>query len=405
MIFALMLPLLLVNFISIYIDYKIKSPFFSFSSATLLVFTLPNIGYSLLGKEYSTDTILIVTLCGTLFLLSYSILRLGFTYLINKRISQININNSDDDISIQIKISAVCLVIFLLISMYGFNFSIKSMMISSWSEWREQASYIDLLGGFLFFIGSSLTLMIIKYDRKKYIPLILIITLYVVFVLKTRNYLVTLFGPAIIYYILHKKINCRFVLTGLLLIGVFFMLYSAARDIRHIGSIEKISHYNGEFEFDRGEFELVKTLYFFVEKGGVDDETPFPTILRLSLLPIPSVILPFEKPKELSHILWNEKMGVMGVSGSLHVTAIGDSILNQKYVGWLFFSLLYAMLFTCLDLLLRKFRFGFILFGVFSVVGFYMARGAVYNGFIILLITGFIFTLFSLIFRMKIIRR
>ncbi|WP_214680164.1 hypothetical protein, partial [Escherichia coli] len=113
---------------------KIKSPFFSFSSATLLVFTLPNIGYSLLGKEYSTDTILIVTLCGTLFLLSYSILRLAFTYLINKRISQININNSDDDISIQIKISAVCLVIFLLISMYGFNFSIKSMMISSWSE-------------------------------------------------------------------------------------------------------------------------------------------------------------------------------------------------------------------------------------------------------------------------------
>ncbi|HFT1118422.1 TPA: hypothetical protein ACH27H_005096, partial [Escherichia coli] len=79
MIFALMLPLLLVNFISIYIDYKIKSPFFSFSSATLLVFTLPNIGYSLLGKEYSTDTILIVTLCGTLFLLSYSILRLAFT--------------------------------------------------------------------------------------------------------------------------------------------------------------------------------------------------------------------------------------------------------------------------------------------------------------------------------------
>ncbi|WP_407239391.1 hypothetical protein [Escherichia coli] len=148
MIFALMLPLLLVNFISIYIDYKIKSPFFSFSSATLLVFTLPNIGYSLLGKEYSTDTILIVTLCGTLFLLSYSILRLAFTYLINKRISQININNSDDDISIQIKISAVCPVIFLLISMYGFNFSIKSMMISSWSEWREQASYIDLLGGF-----------------------------------------------------------------------------------------------------------------------------------------------------------------------------------------------------------------------------------------------------------------
>ncbi len=99
------------------------------------------------------------------------------------------------------------------------------------------------------------------------------------------------------------------------------------------------------------------------------------------------------------------KNGCYGVSGSLHVTAIGDSILNQKYVGWLFFSLLYAMLFTCLDLLLRKFRFGFILFGVFSVVGFYMARGAVYNGFIILLITGFIFTLFSLIFRMKIIRR
>ena len=68
-----------------------------------------------------------------------------------------------------------------------------------------------------------------------------------------------------IFHILHKKINCRFVLTGLLLIGVFFMLYSAARDIRHIGSIEKISHSNDEFEFDRGEFELVKTLYFFVE--------------------------------------------------------------------------------------------------------------------------------------------
>lgn len=403
-IVIVMLPLLIANLLSILIDYKLKSPFITFSSALLFVFTLPNIVYILLGDGYSSVTTFSVTIYGVLFLLSYAFARLGINFFLYGKLVPVNLYESAVGISRQIKISACCTLVFLLISMYSFGFSLNSMLSSSWSEWREQSDYLQLVGSFLFFIGASLTLLVVKYKAFKYVPLIIFTTIYVVAVLKTRNYLVTLFSPAIIYYIINKKFNLRSSIIGVLLVATVFALYSGARNIRHMGSINDISNSGFEFKFDSGEFELINTLYYFVEKGGVNNAIPHSTLIRISLLAIPESILPFEKPRDLSHILWDEKTGVLGVSGSLHVTAIGDSMLNSQYLGWFLYSLLYAVLFSFLDVILRREKLGFLWFGVFSVVGLYMARGAVYNGFVIVLITGFILCFFSLVARIKMVR-
>lgn len=390
---------LLINLALVYFDLKIKSVFSSFSLATLAVFSFPHFILSCFDEKFSEATYQYVTLHATLFFVALIFIRLLLT---NSLMVRKNNDIFDDDankIEIQFRISFILLCLFLVLSFSTFDFSLSKAMSYSWNDFRESSSNLSLLGSFLLYSGSSVFLLSFKTKSKFGWLAIIFALIYIVMILKTRNFLVAIFAPMIIYFLIYTRWTVKKFVVGVLLGATFMTLYSGARNIRHLGSIDDIGTISKiEFKVDSGEFELIETLYYFVEKGGVKLDYNNVTLIRLLTIPFPSSIIPLDKPKELSHILWDQKTGLTNVSGSLHPTVIGDSILNSFYIGSLLYGFLYGMLFLVLDRVITYSNSRILFFGLFCTVAFYIARGAVYNGVVILLVSSFFILFFGFLF-------
>lgn len=377
---------LILNLVLIYFDLRVKSLFISFSLPILIVFSLPHFIYSISNNTYLDSTYLYVTVHACIFLSVYFIIRISLRHLANVKVSCSPLDDEEKYSTQQFNISLIFILVFIFISLSSFNFSLHNILISTWSESRNSSSGLDLLGSLFLYAGSSFALLVFKRRSLVGLSILFFLALYIVLALKTRNFLVALMVPVIIHFIIYTKWNVKKFIIGFLIISTVFLLYSGARNVRHIGSIDNIELSSGQLKIDTGEFELVNTLYYFVEKDGVNLDYDNVTLIRILSLPIPQTILPFERSKELSHILWDQKIGVKGVSGSLHATVIGDSILNSYYFGSILYGFLYAVIFFILEQSLRNTKFKVLNFGLFCTVSFYLARGAVYNGFIILIV-------------------
>ncbi|EGQ9096425.1 oligosaccharide repeat unit polymerase [Vibrio alginolyticus] len=390
-----LMPVIL-NLAIIYFDLKIKSVFVSFSIATFIVFSLPNFFSVIFGGDYSEYTYQYVTAHGTVFLAVFLITRLVLFHAFGLGYRRGCISSSEENIRLQFFISFSFSLIFLFSSLSVFDFSLNKLMSLSWSDYRDSGSFISLLGSFFLYAGSSFFLLSLKKKSTYGLVCVFILLIYIVLVLKTRNYLIAIVSPFIIYFLLYTRWNFKKLISSFLIFFTFFSLYSGARNIRHLGSISEINSFEEiNISFDSGEFELINTLYYFVEKNGVELEYNNVTLIRLLLLPFPSSILPFNKPKELSYILWDQKMGITGVSGSLHPTVVGDSILNSFYFGSLIYGVLYSILFFLLDKFVYISKYNFLWFGLFCTTSFYIARGAVYNGIVIIAVGSLLILIFG----------
>lgn len=388
---------LLINLALVYFDLKIKSVFSSFSLATLAVFSFPHFILSCFDEKFSEATYQYVTLHATIFFVTLVFIRLLLTNSLMVRGNSDIFDDDESKIEIQFRISFILLSLFLVLSFSTFDFSFSKAMSYSWNDFRESSSKLSLLGSFFLYAGSSVFLLSFKTKSKFGWLAIIVALIYIVIILKTRNFLVAIFIPMIIYFLMYTKWTVKKFVVGVLLSATFMTLYSGARNIRHLGSIDDIGSISEvEFKVDSGEFELIETLYYFVEKGGVKLEYNNVTLIRLLTIPFPSSIIPLDKPKELSHILWDQKTKLTNVSGSLHPTVIGDSILNSFYIGSLLYGFLYGALFFVLDIVIKHSNSRILLFGLVCTVSLYIARGAVYNGFIILIVGWTIIQVLSL---------
>lgn len=390
----------LINIIIIIFDLKKKSPFVAFSGGTLLVFSLPHLYASIVLTNYQDSTFFEVSVQATVFLCFYGALRfLLLSYTIRGNNDEIAIN--PEIISSEVNFAKVMMLLFILGIVASFDFNIKQLFFSSWSDFRNESSIFKLIASFCFYAGSSLLLLAYLSQRWKTFFLGLFFILAVASILKTRSYLIALVCPLIIYYLLYGKWSVKKSIGLILLMSIFLAIYSGARVLRHAGSLDQVSASTfSEVGIDKGEFELVETLYFFVEKGGVDLQVSNPTLIRVLLLPVPASLI--KKPTELSHLLWDQKIGVLGVSGSLHATVVGDSILAFKHFGAFLYALIYGFLFSVIELIYRKNKGSKTLyFGLICTVSFYISRGAVYNGLINLLIAGSIIYIYAIVSNLK----
>lgn len=395
-----LIPLFL-NLVLVNLFYKKKSPFLAFYLVLLFVFSFPHFYFSSFGKSgYSPGVVSMTTLHAIVFFL-FSIV--GVVFLDGRYFCRLHsLRNpllaSSSVLRANYKISFCFLVLAVLLIVAAFDFNLYAMFYSSWEDFRTEESPLKLIGSFFFYAGSAFLLL--AFNRKSVFGVLVFagLLVFVVFALKSRSYLIALIAPLVIHQIIFLRLSISRLISIFLVAALLVTAYSTARSTRHAGTIDDMGA--ADVQLDVGEFELIDSLYFIVDKGGLKNTAEFGSLFRLILLPLPSSILPFEKPRDMSMELWDAKTGNTGVSGSLHPTAIGDSIMNSYYFGAIFYGIFYPVLFFSLSrLLVRMQRFSPILFSVYCVVSFYWARGAFYNGFVVLIFCVAVLSLLGVIFR------
>ncbi|MNZ99530.1 hypothetical protein D3C78_1188600 [compost metagenome] len=130
---------------------------------------------------------------------------------------------------------------------------------------------------------------------------------------------------------------------------------------------------------------LIKAFYYFVQLGV--DNLPngfgeYLTIKRIFFFFLPTGFLDI-KPIEFSYIMHNAYYGTSAAHGlSMHPTIIGDAFGNGGLLGVILYPALLVLLFSSIEKLLLKSQSAITLIGPCCLLAMYMARGAVYNGFV-----------------------
>ena len=156
---------LIINLIIFSFDYKVKSPFISFSLATLIVFSIPHFFLSSFSNQFLESTYFLVTIQANIFLLVYLFSRLLFFKVTHEsKIPDI----TSDFIDRQFSLSLLFFCFFIFSSVYNFGFNIQNMMSSSWSDNRNSSNVITLIGSFFLYAASSFFLLALHKKSKKY---------------------------------------------------------------------------------------------------------------------------------------------------------------------------------------------------------------------------------------------
>jgi hypothetical protein len=353
---------------------------FSFFVALLLVFSIPNTISPVFFKIYDDYVYLIASAISFLFFCFYYCLSFSFTA--NGVVSKISVK----DITVDAKIYYVSLFVFFcsfLMFLALFNFDYNLMVSSGWVEFRNNQSILKLLATYLLCPASGLLIASIVLRKKIGVLVVLCYLIFSVGVLKTRGYIVLIVLPCFFYYLMFRRWTCKSIVGLIFVAFLFVSVYSLSREIRHLGSIENLSAIT--FRIDTQEFELVDNLYYIIYRRDEIYDSNFNDIKRLLLSPFPSDLLPFVKPKENAKVLWDERTGLPDLEGSLHPNFFGNVAAESFFFGWF----IYAFLFGVLFMLIHKFFYflkasNLIIFSSVVAVSFYMARGAFFNGMMLL---------------------
>ncbi|ELB2267747.1 O-antigen polymerase [Vibrio parahaemolyticus] len=408
MVYIYALIPIIVNIYILYDSRRRYSLSLAFFLAMLITYTIPNIIHPYY-ELYSEEVYIYSSIISSLFLIGY----VFFVGVLSKSVGD-NFHRSyfDDDGLVSrdffsnnaMILSVVFFVfsLFLLMSIYGFSFS--KMIYSSWGDFRNNVSLNKMLAMYLLYPASGILLICIVKRNYKILSIVLLGCLFFVFVLKTRSFLIALLAPWLIYEIAFKKWGLKKIVTYALLLVTVLGAYSLSRNVRHLGTLENITDI--EFKLDTQEFELIDNVYYLIDNQREFMDANFNDLTRFILLPIPTSLLDFDKPTEVAKLVWNSRVGVLGVNGSVHPTFIGNVVVESYYFGWLVYALFIALFFFFTDVLMSKITSArLILFSISCGVSFFLARGAFYNG-MSLMIFGFVIVIGAeLLFKVRLIKQ
>jgi len=391
-------PLLLAFLFGLYVEVKLyRGPVVALYLALLVVYIVPQCIISFNATQDGTTTY-VFSLWGALFLLCFGSFRcLLYLYIIRR----LSLSGSSNDSR------ASFILYFLLLSGFAFllaavDFNLPKAMRLEWAELRSESPVLITLASYCFIFSSSL--LVVLFERRSWLILILVVSsiVFAVSLLKSRAVLVSYFAALIIYlyYRFDKGVGAKLaILAGALVCGVF---YVSARAVRHVGSIEDVFQSPALFvqalvSADYGEFELIKAAYYIYATDSVADELYSDALLRRILFFYVPSDLSWLKPRDFSHALWDSYTGLLGLGGSYHVGAVLDSYFNNEKMGFLIYPLLYAFVFFLIDCLVRcSGYYRALMYGPLITACFYIGRGAVYNGVMILIAAVLFFALVAL---------
>lgn len=396
--FLSILPFIL----TLYIEFKAKSPFliFSISIGALYFLSVP-----VVSGNYPEWVDFQVQSIGFIFFLSYLFGRFTFFNIFKIKFNEKKLQISD--IKLMKKISALLLLMSVILSMYTFSFDINKMLYSNWSEYRMDATGLEVVVTYLYISGASfLCFSILDKDKKGGVISLLCLS-YFIFVLKSRGYIISMVVPILIYWVTFTKIDIRKIIIVISTISTIAFLYIFTRYIRWAGSLDNFSlsdfTWSNLVGDDLGELQLIEVLYKIILLNDLESLkiSPFSSIQRVLFFPIDQIVK--ISPRDISNIVWDYYIGVYGVNGSYHTTVISESYLNSRYAGPIVFPIFISFIFSIFDKIFENKPTSIIFSsGIICYASMAIARGSSYNGFIVLFIcTAFIFIIYRLFLKWK----
>lgn len=399
---SMALVFLAVLLSTIFLEFKVRSPFIVFPVGLVGVFFFP---FLILAARYSDYTQAIVASWAVAFAIVYFLSRLFLVAAMRiswrGKINRVSIFVSENH-------GFFCVALFLILfmalvfSFYQFDFDFYRMLTTSWGERRQESNGTiwTLISQYLVY-SASLTILVLysKFSRSLFLIFIFSVFYYVLIV-KTRSFFVALVLPFFVLYFFSGEIRLRkFVFSGLVL-GVFIFIFMLTRSFRHAGGLVNVIQnpsyiLTSIFGSDLGEFGLLDAFFYFVEYDvknyNFDNNSG---LLRMILMFFPDSLVEGVKPVDVPHSIWDEYTGIRGVGGSYHATVIADSYVNDKSFGFLIYPVFYALLFTFYERMVLSSRLLWLpAFSICCVSVLVIVRGAVYNGVAILIATTFFWIL------------
>jgi hypothetical protein len=387
----------------VWIDYRLRSPSILFWTGMIAFFMVPNVYDLLVGHDaWSGATITAATSLAIGFNLTYALVRLA-TLRITGRYDLFE--RFDSGLSRDLDGFDVMLVGAFLAGcalwLFGLQFFAGGLVGATWEAMLRVPIWISLPATALTSVaGGCLTVLLV---RGRYRGALAVggLFLFIILAVKARNLLAPFFLPVALYGFLRSKGWRPKVMSAMLVVLFAMSVFglqilrwvggsdglAAVGDLRHVRAVTE-----GYFEqgLAIGEFGRRETFYYFV-----DERNTFPgfgegrTYTRLLLMPVPTPIANLFgdiKPRDFAMDMWNASRGdYRELGGTDHPTMYGDAYANFGMAGFLIGGF-WAVLFLLVDLLLLRLPVSVFVASLAPLAGFYalLARGAVYNGAVIL---------------------
>jgi len=397
------LQFIVIAFICYY-EFKLKSPIVFLWATLFVMFGIMHLIASFNGDISYPD---IVLLKASLFVLFFCILYIFMRFILVKLIHEnryniLKFNTLQEKCineSFNLNFYLILLFTVIVFKIYPYAKNSGGLLATSWGAGREYASTLSYfnMNQVLTIIYYCLSgLAICSFLRNKKISTILILSLFTITVIISRNRIEILpvFISLLSVFIFKcKKINFRTIIFVLIsMVTVIYVVYGL-RVFRHYGSLYEFIQ---NFEFndflnkvniyittDNGELGLRRVFYYFIyNNNNFDNFGKAHSYIRMMLVFVPTKWSFGIKPPDFA-----QSMGAaigMEQGGSTHPTLFGDCYANLGWFGILLgvFWAFYASIFDYILLKRKRKNYLVLLYSLFAVGNVIIGRGSVYNGFV-----------------------
>jgi hypothetical protein len=275
----------------------------------------------------------------------------------------------------------ICLVLALF-GLVTLGFS-RDDLLATWSEARSEAGLATTLGTFLLLIASP-GVVSAFFARRRFLAPTLLMLCGVGFVVSGSRATI-LAAVALAFWLLLSRADSGRSKLKIIVVAVIIAVFAHVllRQLRGLGIgglieayqggsfIEALLDFEGESDLSGGEAAIPRYFFFSTLVSSSHEFGFMTSIVRLALLAVPRVEGWFDKPVDVTYLLWERgfvdglfadapghqallESFVTGSLGSLHATLFGEYFLTGGWVSLVLSVVVLGMLLVGIDAFLRK---------------------------------------------------
>lgn len=403
----------------ILLELKYRSPFVLFFLVLFVIFFIPNLiflngfAYNSYSKASIIKATLFITLVNSVYLFCRGLANSVFKRRFNWVVTDFEISNLRKIILPALMLSLAGLAIWT-IGLFTLKNSFSAI------EWTDtlNAGVYSSLGNSLLFAGFGSIVLTYLTKSKFMLLLSLSISILSILLLRSRANLIPTAVPFLLLFLFRNNrvnLKLKYLLYGLIFIFSVFLL----QQFRYLGELSNFKtsetgvlvekSFHQMFDNDHSEFALVNAFYKYVENNN-----NYPsfgegnTYRRLFLFFVPTKLFDAMgsdlKPRDFAIDMYAAYYDIPNNElGTMHPTFYGDLYANFGFTKGILFAFLLALLMSYFLEILARSSVNYFFFSLpsicFSII--FLARGAIYNGVFIFLMSSFIYYSFVKQFKFK----
>lgn len=302
---------------------------------------------------------------------------------------------------------------FLLIAVY--KVTSGNILSYSWASKHQDSTggIWFLISSYLFVLSSGVVFLSWYVKNKKiFLTSVVLVFLYIL-IIRSRGFLIPVVLVFGFYYLVWRKKVIGSLILGFAFLFIFFIL----QQVRYLGDLNSLSELNlsvmvdniiSKIAEENSEFSLRNSFYFFVQNyddlANIFHFGEMQTYRRL--------IFFFDgfslglKPKDFTNTMHQAYYGGSSLlsNPTLHPTLYGTIYANGTFFSSLVFSVFFSFLLLLENFFKKKGGLVYwLVIPIFLYSSIFMARGSIYNAFLVLILNTILLSLILYINRIKLI--